>query len=139
MTKSSAFSNEERVEIAGRVASELEATWNRADASAFAALFADGADFVNVRGEYGSGREAIGAAHAHIWATIYAGSTIRYAVTRCRELVPGVLLVHLDALLHVPAGPLAGDIGAIPSLVLVRSGDRWLIPAFHNTQVVARS
>lgn len=122
-------------QIATSVASELEASWNRADAAAFAALFANDADFVNVRGEYGSGRDAIAAAHAHIWATIYAGSTIRYSVSRCREVAPGVLLAHLDARLHVPAGPLAGDIEAIPSLVLVSSADRWLIAAFHNTQI----
>jgi len=124
--------------IAGAVASELEASWNRADAAAFAALFTEDADFVNVRGDYGSGREAIAGAHAHIWATIYAGSAIRYSVARCREVAPGVLIAHLDALLRIPAGPLSGEIEAIPSLVLVESGDRWLVAAFHNTQISAR-
>jgi hypothetical protein len=42
-------------------------------------------------------------------------------------------LVHVDALLRVPAGPAAGDTGAIPSLVLVQSDGVWKIAAFHNT------
>jgi uncharacterized protein (TIGR02246 family) len=135
MSGDSPDSNDPLRQIASAVASQLESSWNRADAAAFAALFAKDADFVNVRGDYGSGREAIAAAHAQIWATIYAGSTIRYSVSRCRALAPGVLIVHLDAQLHVPAGPLAGDIKAIPSFVLVNSADTWLIAAFHNTQL----
>lgn len=119
--------------VAAAIASRLETTWNEADAAAFAAEFTSDADFVNVRGEYGSGRDSIEAAHAHIWKTIYADSTIRYSVTRCRQLVPGVVIVHLDAHLRVPSGPLAGEIHAIPSLVLVQAGDRWQIAAFHNT------
>jgi uncharacterized protein (TIGR02246 family) len=138
MSADSPKSNDSLRQIASSVASELEASWNRADAAAFAARFAEDADFVNVRGDYGSGRDAIAAAHAQIWATIYAGSTIRYAVSRCREMAPGVLVAHLDALLHVPAGPLAGDIRAIPSFVLVKPADAWLIAAFHNTQIPPR-
>jgi len=125
--------------VAAAIAARLEATWNSADAAGFAAEFTPDADFVNVRGDYGSGRGAIEAAHAHIWSTIYAGSTIRYSVSRCRQLVPGVLIVHLDAHLQVPAGPLAGEIHAIPSLVLVQAGDRWQIAAFHNTPRSSRS
>jgi hypothetical protein len=44
-----------------------------------------------------------------------------------------VLLAHLDAHLRVPAGPLAGDINAIPSLVLVDEDGSWRIVAVHNT------
>jgi uncharacterized protein (TIGR02246 family) len=127
--------NDPRWQLATTVAAELESSWNRADAAAFAAWFADDADFVNVRGDYASGREAIAAGHAHIWSTFYAGSTIRYSVTRCREVAEGVLIAHLDAELHVPTGPLAGDIRAIPSLVLVSTGGRWRVASFHNTQL----
>jgi uncharacterized protein (TIGR02246 family) len=125
-------------QVAEATASALETAWNRADAGAFAALFAADADFVNVRGDHAVGREAIAAGHAHIWATIYAGSTVRYSVTRQREIAPGVVLVHLDALLRVPSGPLAGEIRALPSLLLTHSGGEWLIAAFQNTQVAAR-
>lgn len=111
----------------------LEAAWNKADADAFAAEFAEDADFVNIRGDYHSGREAVAHGHAAIFGSIYAGSRIRYSVARLRELAPGVLLAHLDAHLQVPAGPAAGDTHAIPSIVLVADQDAWQIASFHNT------
>ena len=111
----------------------LEAAWTRADGDAFAAEFAEDADFVNIRGDYFSGREAVAHGHAAIFGSIYAGSRIRYSVARLRELAPGVLLAHLDAHLHVPPGPAARDISAIPSLVLVADDGAWRIASFHNT------
>ena len=115
------------------VVSRLEAAWNQADPIAFAGEFAEDADFVNVRGDYASGRKAIAEGHEHIWKTIYAGSKVRYALARLRQLTPEVLIAHLDAELHVPAGPLAGDMSALPSLVLVRAAGAWPIASFHNT------
>ena len=126
------MSDDHRAAVAALV-QRLESTWNRAEAAGFAAEFAEDADFVNIRGDYFSGRDAVARGHQHIWQGIYAGSTIRYSVVRLRELAPTVLLAHLDAHLHVPAGPLAGDVSAIPSLVLVRAGGDWRIAAFHNT------
>jgi uncharacterized protein (TIGR02246 family) len=118
----------------GRIVAKLEAAWNRADAAAFASEFAPDADFVNIRGDYASGRDAIAQGHAHILSTFYAGSTIRYSITHLRQLSPGVVIAHLDAQLRVPSGPAAGDVTALPSLVLVLDGDAWQIAAFHNTQ-----
>jgi uncharacterized protein (TIGR02246 family) len=111
----------------------LEAAWNGVDAAAFAAEFRPDADFVNVRGDYHSGRDAVEHGHAAILRGIYAGSTIRYSLSRVREVAPGVLVAHVDALLSVPAGPFAGDTAAIPSMVLVRDGGAWRIASFHNT------
>jgi len=126
------MANDDRAVVEALVG-RLEAAWNAADAAAFAAEFTADADFVNVRGDYSSGRDAIVHGHAAIWQSIYAGSTIRYSLSRLRPLAPGVLLAHLDAHLRVPAGPLAGEIRAIPSLVLVSEDGAWRIAAFHNT------
>jgi len=116
-----------------QLVARLEAAWNETDADAFAREFTENADFVNIRGEYGTGRDAIGAAHAMIWKTIYAGSKVRYSLTRLRQLTSDVLLAHLQADLHAPTGPLAGDTVGIPTMVLVRDGAAWRIAAFHNT------
>jgi uncharacterized protein (TIGR02246 family) len=131
------MTDDDRAAVEALVA-RLEAAWNAADATAFAAEFTADTDFVNVRGDHHSGRDAVAAGHAAIWSSIYAGSTLRYSLTQLRELVPSVLLAHLDAQLHVPAGPLAGDISAIPSLVLVQDGGAWRIAAFHNTALATR-
>jgi uncharacterized protein (TIGR02246 family) len=126
------MTNDDRAAVEALVA-RLEAAWNAADPAAFAAEFTADADFVNVRGDYSSGRVPIAEGHAAIWKSIYAGSTLRYSLARLRALAPSVLLAHLDAHLRVPAGPLAGEISAIPSLVLVDAGGAWQIAAFHNT------
>ena len=116
-----------------RVVAHLEAAWNAMDGAAFAAPFADDADFVNIRGEHLRGRSAIAAGHAGIFRTIYAGSTNRYAIETARLLRPDVALVHVQAVLDAPHGPLAGRHGACVSLVLTKEPGGWEISAFHNT------
>jgi hypothetical protein len=46
-----------------------------------------------------------------------------------------VALVHVDAVLDAPSGPLAGRNRALFSLVLTREAGEWTIAAFHNTLV----
>jgi uncharacterized protein (TIGR02246 family) len=115
------------------IVSQLEAAWNAMDGSAFAAPFADAADFVTIRGEHFRGRAAIAAGHAAIFQTIYAGSTNRLTIESARLLRAEVALVHVHALLDVPRGPLAGQHGARFSLVLTKEPRGWEIAAFHNT------
>ena len=55
------------------IVGQLEAAWNAMDGTAFAAPFADDADFVNIRGEHFRGRAAIAAGHVEIFRTIYNG------------------------------------------------------------------
>lgn len=111
----------------------LEAAWKAMDGPAFAAPFADDADFVNIRGERFRGRAAIAAGHAAIFRTIYAGSIARLTVEAARLLRPDVALVHVHSLLDAPQGPLAGRHGARFSMVLTREAGKWEIAGFHNT------
>jgi uncharacterized protein (TIGR02246 family) len=121
--------------IAENVIRKLEDAWNAGDGAAFSAPFAPDADFVNIRGELHTGREAIAAGHQQIFDTIYANSTVRYTLRQARELDDRVILAHGDATLNIPAGPLAGETNALASLVLVSDGDEHRIAAFHNTVV----
>lgn len=113
----------------------LDSAWNAGDGDAFAAPFAPDADFVNVRAEHHRGRPAIAAGHTGIFRSIYAGSTNHYVVKSARLLTGDVALVHVDATLDVPSGPLAGRMQALFSMVLVRDGRGWQIASFHNTLV----
>jgi uncharacterized protein (TIGR02246 family) len=115
------------------IVEQLETAWNALDGAAFAAPFADDADFVNVRGEHFRGRPAIAAGHAGIFGTIYAGSVNQYTVEAARLLRSEVALVHVHSRLDVPGGPLAGRHEARFSLVCTRERDGWRIAAFHNT------
>jgi uncharacterized protein (TIGR02246 family) len=124
------------IEAAAReIAQRLESTWNAGDGAGFASVFANDADFVNVRGEIHRGRESIALGHESIFATIYQGSTVRYDVLAARLLADGVILAQNSALLQVPRGPLAGEHRAVQSLVLAQTGDGWEVASFHNTLV----
>jgi uncharacterized protein (TIGR02246 family) len=115
------------------IVSSLEAAWNAGDGGRFAAPFAPDADFVTIRAEHLRGREAIGAGHAAIFRTIYAGSVNRFEVESARLLRPDVALVHVRSTLNAPTGPLAGTHTARFSLVMTREASGWQIASLHNT------
>ncbi|MEA2785881.1 MAG: hypothetical protein QOF71_1985 [Candidatus Eremiobacteraeota bacterium] len=116
------------------IAAALTTAWNTADAKAFAAQFTADADFVNIFAMHGVGREAIAHGHQTIFDAIYKGSTNRFTVKAVRRLSDDIAVAHISASLHVPSGPLAGDLAALATAVLVREGDAWRIVAFHNTR-----
>lgn len=121
------------------VAEGFAAAWNRHDMKAFAALFADRADFVNVIGLHWRGRDEIERAHAEIHATRMKASHLTVLGRSARLLRPGVAVVHAD-------WELAGDTGldgkALPprrgilSFVVVQAADGWRIESGQNTDIV---
>ena len=128
------------------IVSRLESAWNAMDAEAFAAPFAEDADFVNIVGEHHRGRPAIVAGHRAIFRDFYADSTTKMSVLAVRSLTPDVVLAHVYAELDAPKGPLAGRNTSVFSMVLTRRAGGpavtedggWEIAAFHNTRQVAR-
>jgi uncharacterized protein (TIGR02246 family) len=117
------------------VVKALETSWNAADGAGFARHFTEDADFVNIYAMHGKGREAIGRAHDMLLHGVYEQSLVRYTVKQQRLLTADVALVHIDAHLSIPKGPMAGEVDALPSAVLVREGGEWKIAAFQNTLV----
>ena len=119
--------------IALALIAELQEAWNAGDGTAFAAPFTDDAVFVNILGMVGRGPAEIAAGHDQIFSTIYAGSRLQVDLLGTRMLADDVIhaLVHAD--LHIPAGPLAGDMSAVGSHVLVHTDAGWKISVFHNT------
>ena len=116
-----------------KIVGQLEAAWNAMDGAAFAAPFADDADFVNIRGEHHRGKAAITAGHKAIFKSIYAGSSVALTFEAARLLGPDVALVRVHSILDAPQGPLKGRHGARFSMVLTRTSNAWEIAAFHNT------
>jgi uncharacterized protein (TIGR02246 family) len=121
--------------VADTIMRRLELAWNRADAAAFGEPFSADADFVAIRGDLHTGREAIAEGHQQIFDTIYAGSTVRYEVLRARELDERVIVAHIRGTIDAPGGPLAGQHACTITLVLLRHDDKYEITAFHNTLV----
>jgi uncharacterized protein (TIGR02246 family) len=94
---------------------------------------APNADFVTIRAEHFQGRDVIAEGHAAIFRTVYSGSTIRATIESLRFLRPDIALLHVEAELTAPAGPLAGKNTARFSAVLTRESGGWQIASFHNT------
>ena len=116
-----------------KIVTQLEAAWNASDGAAFGVPFADGADFVNIRGEHFRGRDTIAAGHAAIFRTIYAGSTNRCTLEAVRLVRSDVALAHVHAVLDSPQGPLKGRHESRFSMLLTREPAGWQITSFHNT------
>jgi uncharacterized protein (TIGR02246 family) len=128
--------NNNHEEIGRTIIAELERGWNAADGPGFARPFTTDADFVDIRGAFHHGREAIGHGHQAIFESVYRGSRIAYTLEQVRALADGVILLHSTAVLDTPSGPLAGQGRAIQSMVLVREGEEWKIASFQNTMVM---
>jgi len=120
---------------AERLVGRLESAWNAMDGAAFAAPFAEDADFVNILGEHFRGRDRIAAGHTGIFGSIYAGSNVHMKLEQVRLLRPDVALAHVHSNLDVPQGRLAGRHVARYSMVLTRGTSGWEIAAFHNTRM----
>src|SRR5277367_5517012 len=89
----SARSPGERNESARAVSDAFVDAWNRHDMAAFAALYAENADFVNVLGVWLRGRAAIQEHHATIHAARMKTSRLTALDTEVRFLRPDVALV----------------------------------------------
>lgn len=117
------------------IVAELADAWNAGDAARFAAPFALDAEQVNIFGARLIGRGEIADRHAHVFETIFRGSTNVLRVLDARYAGADVLLLRLDSVVSIPQGPMQGDLHTIASLVLCRTGPKWEIRLFHNTRI----
>ena len=135
-TSTATAASSDATTIATELLGRLEDAWNRADGAAFGAVYRPDASFVTVQGLHIEGAEGIGAGHAGIFATIYAGSVNAMRLVSAREIADGVVVSVSHHTLRVPAGPLAGTHEAMSTSTMVR--DRvgaWTVAATHNTLV----
>ena len=131
-----AAAHAEPAEVAASIFDHLEHAWNRHDGAAFAAVFADETDFVDIRGEHHHGDPAmIDIGHQALFDSIYADSAVRYRVEHARRLEGGCIVAIAASILDAPHGPLQGQHEARMTAVLVADARRWRITAFQNTLV----
>lgn len=122
------------------VVSAVVEAWNRHDMKAYSAQFTEDADFVNVVGMHFRGRPRIEAVHVDLHRTIFKNSNLRAASTTVRAVNDQVALAHIAWEMTGAEGLPGWNVPELRkgmmSLVLVRTGDRWLITAAQNTEVV---
>lgn len=86
--------NHSRQEV-DKLVDALFSAWNCHDAKAFAAPFAEDADFTNVFGMRAHGRSEIEGFHAPVFGTMFAGSNLTSAGTNIRFVRPDIAAVDV--------------------------------------------
>ena len=126
--------------IAGLVAG-LDLAWNAHDAAAFARLFAEDADFTNVRGMQARGRDGVERFMAPLFGTMFAGSVQQVLRSTTRYLTDGLAAVDvwwaMVGARMLDGQPRPKRYGLI-NLVLRRGPEGWRILVWHNTEYAAR-
>ncbi|MGH2543001.1 MAG: SgcJ/EcaC family oxidoreductase [Ardenticatenaceae bacterium] len=117
------------------VVDRIEAAWNMGDGAAFAAPFAEDADYVVVNGMYIKGRQAIAEGHRQIFDTVYKGSHNRATIRGIRFLRDDVAVAHVEWHLKFGQGDAQQEARAITTFVLTRKGNEWQVDAFQNTPI----
>jgi uncharacterized protein (TIGR02246 family) len=116
--------------------------WNLGSGEAFAAPFAEDADFVAFDGERFRGRADVARFHGEEFQTHLRGTRLVGDVTDLRFLTNDIAVMHATGgtILRGKSEP-APERHSIQTLVAARRSGEWQIVAFQNTRVrpIARS
>jgi uncharacterized protein (TIGR02246 family) len=131
----SADQNQDETDIRA-VAMGLQEAWNHHDMKAWASLFTEDADFVNVVGWWWKGRPQIEKKHTDAHVFIFRESTLSIDEVHTRFLTPQIAVVHVLWSLTGHKNP-DGTPGlprkGIFTQVLQKQSGKWLISAAQNT------
>ena len=120
------------------VMSELQAAWNAHDATRFAMMFAEDADFTNVAGRSARGRLEVERFHSPRFATTFKDS--RLMIERISIRLVRADVASVDAWWEMTGARTAqGDPRSLRKgqmhLVMTRNGDTWTILVVHNLEL----
>lgn len=112
--------------------------WNRHDAGAYARLFSEEGDVVNVVGWWWKGRTAIEGKLTAAFAFVFRESTLTITDVQVRFLDPSLAIAHVTWTMvgaKAPPGVPEPKQG-IQVQVLRKLGGKWMIETFQNTNSV---
>ena len=114
--------------------------WNKHDAKGFSMLFAEDADFTNVRGMSAHGRAEVEKFHAPLFATRLKDTHQKITKTKIRFIKPDVAAVDAWWEMTGAKGPDGQDIPlrkGLLNFIMTKDRDRWLITVMHNMDLPA--
>lgn len=123
-----------------RVLALFTEAWNKHDAKAFSMVFAEDADFTNVRGTSAQGRTEVEKFHAPLFADRFKDTNQKMTKLKIRFIRPDVAAV--DAWWEM-TGAKNADGQMIPmrrgllNLVMTKEKEWWLITVMHNMDLPA--
>jgi len=98
-------------------------------------VFAEDADFTNVRGMSAYGRTEIEKLHAPLFATNFKDSNLKITETKIRFITPDVAAVDARWEMTGAKGPDGHEIPlrkGLLNFIMTRSSGQWLIMIMHN-------
>ena len=113
--------------------------WNRHDAAAYANLFTEDGDVVNVLGWWWKGRPEIKSKLSDAFVFVFRESKLTITDVHVRLLDSTVAVAHVSWTLEgakAPPGAPAPPNHGIQLQVLRKESNRWLIASFQNTNSV---
>ncbi len=128
---------QDRLEIRNVETQQGEA-WNRHDAKAYASLFTDDGDCVNVVGWWWKGRVEIEKKLTDAYAFVFRESVLTIKDVDVRFLAPEVAIAHVRWTMvgaRTPKGIPEPQQG-IQTQLLQKQAGKWLIAAFQNTNAL---
>lgn len=109
--------------------------WNQGSGEAFAAPFADDADFVAFDGTYFKGRREIASFHTMLFDRILRGTRLVGKVRGVRFLTPEVALMHaVGSTVMQGESDLEPDRNSVQTLVALKRHGEWRLAAFQNSR-----
>jgi len=122
-----------------KLVAQQEETWNSHDAKGYAGLFTEDGDCVNVVGWWWKGRGDIEKKLTDAFAFVFAESALKIAEIDVRFVSPELAIAHARWTMtgaRVPTGGAPPPQQGIQTHVLQKSGGKWLIAAFQNTNSI---
>jgi uncharacterized protein (TIGR02246 family) len=119
--------------------SRQAAAWNSHDAVAYANLFSEDGDVVNVLGWWWRGRAEIQGKLSEAFSWVFRDSKLTIGDVHTRLIDPSTAIVHVRWTLDgakVPPGAPTPPREGIQLQLLRKSGDQWLIESFQNTNSI---
>jgi uncharacterized protein (TIGR02246 family) len=129
--------SQDEIEIRDVQARQADA-WNRHDATAYARLFSEEGDVVNVLGWWWRGRPAIESNLAAAFSFAFRDSTLTITEVDVQFLEPSIAIVHVRWTMQGATTPpgMPEPRQGIQLQVLKKHASKWMIETFQNTNAL---